>query len=361
MCMALSIVTIRPVQEGDAEGLAQSNRSLNSPHAPTSLKAVGKIIAASQSSISGQGTPTQVNVVAEERWETGEKSIIGGGAVVRMGSDGELPRLWRPNDDGSFELFRYTDPTLEFGGVSVADEAQKRGIGKAISVARALIAKKYGSLFGAENVLSDFLPPLDSTETKVNIFWDDLIVKLLEGNGTLGQVMAYCSEKTRIQITDTDMLSAVIGNIMSDGDRNAMVDRFFPETIPASKITQEVRDITRRVNGPTEAARANLLKIYGDAFKIIGAFPINGGPNYAARAELGPTGEGPTPLQVQRHVENRVKMLLFKPLGEGFEGLRDFKAMMIEGGINGDQTVIDVSTATMTGFTQGDPVMRFRL
>ncbi len=361
MPMELSIITIRPVQEGDAEGLAESNKSLNSPHAPTSLEAVGKIIAASQGSISGQGVPTQVNVVAEERLKTGESEIVGGGAVVKMGSDGEYPILWRPNPDGSFERFRYTDPTMEFGGVSVADKAQKRGIGKAISVARALIAKKYGSLFGADNVLSDFLPPLDNSETKVNIFWDNLIVKLLEENGTLEQVMAYCREKTGIYSEDTTTLSAVIGNTMSDGDRNAMVDRFFPKTIPASKITQEVRDITRRVNGPTEAARANLLKIYGDAFKIIGAFPINGGPNYAARADLGPTGEGPTPLQIQGHVGNRVKMLLFKPLGEGFEGLRNFRAMMIDGGINGDQSVIDTLTAKLIGFKEGESVMRFLL
>lgn len=361
MSMALSIITIRPVQESDAEGLAQSNRALNSPHAPTSVDAVRKIIAASQGSISGQEMPRQVNVVAEERWETGESAIVGGAGVVKMGSDGEFPILWRPNEDGSFTRFRYTDPTMEFGGVSVADNAQKRGIGKAISVVRALIAKKYGSLFGANHVLSDFLPPLDSTDTKVNIFWDNLIVRLMEENGTLEQAMAYCQEKTGVHIEDTITLSAVIGNTMSDGDRNAMVDRFFPTDIPASKITPEVREITRRVNGPTEVARANLLHIYGDAFKIIGAFPINGGPNYAAPAELGPTGEGPTPLQIQGQVENRVKMLVFKPMGEGFEGLRNFRAMMIEGGINGDQTVIDALTAKMTGFEEGEPVMRFRL
>ncbi len=361
MSMALSIISIRPVQEDDAQGMAESNRSLNSPHAPTNLDAVRKIVAASQSSISGHGTPTQVNVVAQEEWETGEKRIIGGGAVVKMGSDGEYPTLWRPNPDGSFERFRYTDPTLEFGGASVAKEAQGRGVGKGITAVRALISRKYGPLFHAEHILSDFLPPLDDSDTKVNIFWDNLIVKLLEENGTLGQVMAYCSEKTGIHIEDTTTLSAVIGNTMSDGDRNAMVDRFFPTTIPAEKISPEVRRITQNVNGPTEAARANLLRIYGDAFKIMGIFPINGGPNYAARAELGPTGEGPTPLQIQGHVEDRVRMLLFKPLGEGFEGLRNFRAMMIEGSINGDQTVIDALTAKMTGFAQGDPVMRFQL
>ncbi len=359
--MGLSIISIRPVQEDDAQGMAESNKSLNSPHAPTSLEAVRKIIAASQSSISGHRTPTQVNVVAQEKWETGERRIIGGGAVVKMGSDGEYPILWRPNSDGSLSRFRYTDPTLEFGGVSVAEDAMKRGIGKTISAARALIAKKYASLFNAEHILSDFLPPLDNSDTKVNIFWDDLIVKLLRENGTLGQVMAYCQEKTGIHIEDTTTLSAVIGNTMSDTDRNAMVDRFFPETIPAERISPAVRRITQNVNGPTEAARANLLKIYGDAFKIMGIFPINGGPNYAARAELGPTGEGPTPLQIQDEIEGKIKMLLFKPLDDGFEGLRNFQATMVNGDINGDHAIISKITAQMAGFAQGDEVMRLRL
>lgn len=358
--MTPSIISIRPVQEDDAQGMAESNKSLNSPHAPTNLDAVKRIIAASQGSISGHGTPTQVNVVAQEKWETGESKIIGGGAVVKMGSDGEYPILWRPNPDGSLSRFRYTDPTLEFGGASVAKEAQSRGVGKGITAARALISRKYGSLFNAEHILSDFLPPLDDPDTKVNIFWDDLIVKLLQEQGTLGQVMAYCKEKTGIHIEDTTTLSAVIGNTMSDADRNAMVDRFFPETIPAEKISPAVRRITQNVNGPTEAARANLLKIYGDAFKIMGIFPINGGPNYAARAELGPTGEGPTPLQIQDEVEGRVKMLLFKPLGEGFSGLRNFQAVMVDGDIDGDRTAVSKMTARIAGLSQGEEVMRLR-
>ncbi len=359
--MTLSIISIRPAQEDDAQGMAESNRSLNSPHAPTNLDAVRKIVAASQSSISGHGTPTQVNVVAEELWGNGERRIIGGAAIVKMGSDGEFPTLWRTNPDGSFTRFRYTDPTLEFGGASVAKEAQSRGVGKGLTAARALMAKKYRALFGVEYVLSDFLPPLNNKDTKENIFWDDLIVKLLQENGTLGQVMSYCKEKTGINIEDTTTLSAVIGNTMSDGDRNAMVDRFFPETIPAEKISPEVRRITQNVNGPTEAARANLLKIYGEAFRIIGIFPINGGPNYSARAELGPTGEGPTPLQIRDKVEGRIKMLLFRPLGEGFEGLRNFRATIVEGDIIGSRVAISRKAAEMAGFAQADEVMRLRL
>ncbi|MCX6734132.1 MAG: hypothetical protein NTX63_04990 [Candidatus Peregrinibacteria bacterium] len=359
--MARSIVAIRPVQEEDAQGLAQSNRSLNSPHAPTGLEAVKRIIAASQDSLSGKSVPTQVNVVAEEMYVHGGRRIVGGGALVKMGSDGEYPILWKPNDDGSFSRFRYTQPTLEFGGASVALDAQNMGVGKGITAARALIARKYGSLFGAGHVLSDFLPPLDNVDTKENIFWSDVIVSALRESGTLQQVMAYCQEKTGVHIEDTSTLSAVIGNTMSDADRNAMIDQFFPETITAKSISPEARRITQSVNGPTEAARANLLKIFGDAFKIIGAFPINGGPNYAAPAELGPTGEGPTPVRIRELTEGRVKMLLFRPLGEGFEGLRNFHASMVRGDIIGSHTIISEETARMTGIKKSDELMRFRL
>lgn len=359
--MTQSVITIRPVQDGDAQGLAQSNRSLNSPHAPTSLEAVKRIIAASQRSLSGEGVPTQVNIVAEEMRAHGERKIVGGGALVKMGSDGEYPILWRPNDDGSFSRFRYTQPTLEFGGVSVSLDAQKMGIGKGIAAARALIAKKYGPLFEADYVLSDFLPPLDNVDTKENIFWNDVIVNALREKGTLQQVMVYCQEKTGVHIEDTATLSAVIGNTMSDADRNAMIDQFFPETIPADRISPEARRITQSVNGPTEAARANLLKIFGDEFKIIGAFPINGGPNYAAPAELGPTGEGPTPVRIREETDGRVKMLLFKPLGEKFEGLRNFSVTMVKGDIVGSHTIISAETARLAGISRGDELMRFRL
>src|SRR3989338_4891206 len=110
--MHASVITIRPVREDDAQGLAAANQSLNSPHAPTDLAAVRRIIDASQDSISGRSTPTQVNVVAEETYASGERRIVGGGALVKMGSDGEFPILWRTNPDGSLRRFRYTAPTL---------------------------------------------------------------------------------------------------------------------------------------------------------------------------------------------------------------------------------------------------------
>lgn len=359
--MYQSIVHIRPVVEDDALGLAESNKSLNSPHAPTDLTAVRRVIEASQRSISGQGVPTQVNIVAEQEdlW-TRQKKIIGGGALVKMGSDGEFPILWMPNQDGSLTRRRYTEPTLEFGGASVAKDAQGLGVGKAITAARALIAKQYASLFGAQHVLSDFLPPLDNIDTKENAFWE-MIVAALRDNGNLERVMQFCEEKTGTRIQNTTELSAVIGNIMSDADRNAMVDMFFPETIPADSISHEVAEIMRNVNAPTEAARANLLKIYGSAFQTIGVFPINGGPNYAAPAELGPTGEGPTPLDVRNHVELRVKMLLFKPLGEDFSGLRNFQATLLYGDTRGPLSVVFSDTAERAGFAPGEEVMRLVL
>lgn len=356
-----SIVNIRPVEEADAEGLAEANKSLNSPHAPTDLKAVKKIIAASQRSISGRGTPTQVNVVAEEVHESGERQIVGGGAVVKMGSDGVDPILWMPNPDGSLTRHYYKAPTLEFGGVSVAKEAQGKGIGKGISIVRALIARKYGSLFGAATVLSDFNPPFDNQDTKENAFWDEMIIPLLQENDTLAKVIAYCEAKTGIPIDNTSVLSAVIGNIMSDAHRNAMVDQFFPKTIPAERITPAARTVMQNVNGPTEAARTNLIKIYGPRFKIIGTFPINGGPNYATPAELGPTGEGPTAVQVRDTVEQRVKMLLFKPMEDGFEGLRSFKATMVKGEITDFGPAVRTKTAQMAHLNEGSGVMNLRL
>ncbi|MEK7672323.1 MAG: hypothetical protein AAB373_00415 [Patescibacteria group bacterium] len=356
--MENSIIDIRPVQEDDAEGLASSNSSLNSPHAPTNLAAVRRIIAASQGSISGKGNPTQVNVVAEERFLNGESRIVGGGALVKMGSDGEYPILWRPNADGSLTRSRYTDPTLEFGGVSVARDAQGKGVGKGITAARALIAKRYGALFGVRNVLSDFLPPLNNVDTKENAFWDDMIVELLRENGNLAEVMAYCQEKTGISISDTTTLSSVIGNIMSDADRNVMVDRFFPKDIPAERITPEIQTIMENVNGPTEAARANLIKIFGNDFRIIGVFPINGGPNYVAPVEKGPIGEGPTPLQVRDELVNRVKILLFRPLAAGFEGLRNFKATLVDGEMNGNSVTVSKTTAQIAGFIDGENLMK---
>lgn len=358
--MSQSIVQIRPVKEDDAQGLSESNSSLNSPHAPTDLAAVKKIIAASQRSISGQGTPVQVNVVAEEVGSDGQTRIVGGGALVKMGSDGEFPILWMPNPDGSLTRRRYTEPTLEFGGASVAKFAQGMGVGKGITGARALVATKFASLFGANRVLSDFLPPLDDIDTKENAFWE-MIVAALRKNGNLEKVMKYCEEKTGIRIQNTTDLSAVIGNIMSDADRNAMVDAYFPETIPAQDITREIARIMGSVNAPTEAARANLLKMYGPEFRIIGVFPINGGPNYAAPALLGPTGQGPTLLDVQDRVEGRVKMLLFKPLGDGFSGLRNFRAALVQGDAHASSSVVSRVTAEMAGFQPGEEVMRLQI
>lgn len=354
-------IRIRPVHEGDAQGLAKSNEALNSPHAPTDPAAVDKIIASSQSSISGKGKPLQVNLAAEELSIDGmPPRIIGGGAVVKMGADGQFPILWRQLPDRSLERYRYTDPTLEFGGVSVSLDDQGKGTGKGISAARAILAKEYAPLFGAKNILSDFLPPLDDATTKENAFWDQVIVPELIGAGLLEEVMRFCEEKTGRKISSTSVLSTVIGNIMSDADRNEMIDRYFPQTIAAERITPEVQQIMENVNGPTQAARANLMKIYGPPFKIIGSFPINGGPNYAAPASLGPTGLGPSPLQIQTTVDSQIKMLIFRPLEEGFRGLRNFQAFLVHSA-NPSYPVISEQTATATDLNQGQRMSWLKL
>lgn len=358
--MPSAILKIRPVHEGDAEGLAVANRSLNSPHAPTDVQAVNSIIQRSQGSISGQQEPTQLNVVAEEMG-TDKSTIVGGGAIVKMGSDGEFPILWKEQPDGSMKRFRYTDTTLEFGGVSVGQEYQGKGYGKALTAVRALIATKYANLFGAEYILSDFMPPLDDLDTKENAFWDDLIVPLLKQNGTLQAVMGFCQEKTGMVITNTTQLSSVIGNVMSDADRNEMVDKFFPETIPAELISPIARAITQDVNGPTQAARANLIKIYGEEFQIIGAFPINGGPNYRARAENGPKGEGPFTLKITEEVAESIKLLVFRPIEEGLEGLQKFEAFLVAGQITEARLILSKHVADVAGFKEGEDMMYMKI
>lgn len=326
------LVRLRPAQTDDADELAGVFSFLNSPHA--SPRNVPEIIQSTQDSLAKDGNMTHLTVVAEtlDPDTLQPKNIVAGGSLVKMSSGAGAPRLYRFREDGSMELFTYTQPTLEFGGMVAHKDARGLGIGMAVSAVRAIVARYFAHLFGAEHVLSDFLPPLKSIATKENAFWTDLIVEQLRRTGRLAAVKAMASRLTNTEVRTNTQLSAAIGNVISDDDRNRMIDDFWPSIINPADVTDSVETITRNVNTPTVQARKNLLAIYGGAMTQIGAFPINGGPNYVARSNEGPAVKQSKLKFDSNFGQNRA--VVFPPYTRGLEAgtatpedLRGFNAI----------------------------------
>lgn len=360
--MAESIIRIRPIREGDEHQVAEVNENLNSPHAPADVEAVKRIIEESQKSLI-TGPTTKIVLVAEHfpLDDPSQAEILANGTLSKMGADGAMPILWKQEEDGSLSQFTYEEPTLEFGGMVKHKDTKVKALGKGISTARALIATQFAELFDATHVLSDFMPPLDDLDTKENAFWNEMILPLLRESGNMDAILDFCYEKTGIRPNNSTELSALIGNTMSDADRNIMVQEWFPETIPADRVPDSARVVMANVNGPTEKARDNLINIYGGALDIIGAFPINGGPNYACEAALGPVGhamESASTSDLGALV--RFRGLTYKPFEQGRDGLRNVEFHMITGGLTATQTFVEQAVADAMGWKNGEQRMFFK-
>jgi len=357
------LVRLRSAEMRDADELAQVFSFLNSPHAaPDNVKG---IIGATQESLARDGGMTHLTIVAEtlDPISLDPKHIVAGGSLVRMSGGDSAPLLYRIEDDRSMNLFTYDQPTLEFGGMVAHPDARSLGIGMAISAVRALIARYFNHLFDADAVLSDFMPPLNDIDTKENVFWDDLIVNCLQLNGNLDAVKDMVSKLTGTKVTTNTQLSAAIGNILSDDDRNRMVNRYWPQLIDSSLVSDDVLNITRNVNGPTEKARDNLLAIYGGSMSRIGAFPINGGPNYVAKATDGPTAaEGVLGLS---YIPASDRSVVFNPFSEGLtkpatpNDLRDFTAYWTPASVKDGRVSVSNSVAFVLGRLYNDPVYSY--
>jgi hypothetical protein len=277
------VTRIRTVREEDINDLAEANKSLDSYHAPTDLAVLGRLIQRSIISSTGQSESPHIHFVAETLEAENQPRIVGGGGLVKMTtSQPKSPFHWRTKEDGSLILLPYEDPTLEFGGASVAEEFKGRKIGLALTYTRAYVVSKIAAHFGVEFVLADFMPKLDDDYTKENVFWSDLIVPALQKHRTLKEIISFVETRTGREIRFIQDLSMLIGNILPDDDRNEMIDKYFPKSLDANLMTPEIWDITQTVGGKTQAAVKNMKRVYGANLEMIGAFPINGGPNYRA-------------------------------------------------------------------------------
>ncbi|MBL4693863.1 hypothetical protein JKY72_00645, partial [Candidatus Gracilibacteria bacterium] len=236
-----------------------------------------------------------------------------------------------------------------------------KGLGKGISVARALIATQFAELFNATHVLSDFMPPLDNLKTKENPFWTDMMLPILIGSENIGTILDFCLHTTGFRPRNYTELSALIGNTMSDADRNIMVEKWFPQSIPADRVTDSARLVMANVNGLTEKARNNLINIYQGAFELIGSFPINGGPNYACEASKGPVGEvKESAITSSLGALVGFRGLAYKPFEQGRDGLRDVEFYMMKGGLTATQIFVETAIAEAMGWSDGDEKMIFR-
>lgn len=109
--------------------------------------------------------------------------IVGTGRLIKTPDSPETKPVMYIETENGLELTQlehHMGGSIELAGMVVDPDHEKESVGKAITVMRALIARKFVGLFGADTIIVEFLPPYIYNETKENEFWNHLILPALK-------------------------------------------------------------------------------------------------------------------------------------------------------------------------------------
>ena len=285
---SLNIVRIRPAASKDKAGLKVLYRRLDSCNG--SEDTVGASIAATRRSLQDENFErfTLVAEVLDE--DGGVVDMAATGSLILLGEQdpSEIPIMYYETKEGLEQGSRKSGAAVDMAGMVTKEEWERRGIGKAVTAVRAIVARKYAGTIGTDTMLTEFLPGYDNPETKENAFWRDLILPRLMETGEL------MTEAQHLSNQPVSTIPELLGVLLKLGakDRNKIVKKYFPHKILGSQISAEARAVLGDVGQKTKGALVNLQRMYGSGmFTRTGAFPIDGGQNYEAPVAYGALGD----------------------------------------------------------------------
>ncbi|MBL4694132.1 hypothetical protein JKY72_02080 [Candidatus Gracilibacteria bacterium] len=405
---------IRPVEARDAEQLAELYERLDTCNG--SVDQVDAIIAESQKSLNERPFKrvTLVTEMVEDNPEA-ETTLVGTGSLIKVNSINSndtinqapntkltsrplpprrstanlsssfapgqnpktaqiiepksLPTMMYRDVAGGLQLVPYRTKAVEFAAVTTRDGWEGRGIGKSMTALRALLARKFSGVFGADNVIVEFLPQYDE-KTTTNAFWEELILSSLKEADTLDALMKFCSKETKKEITKVEELPHALAIELSNGDRNEAINKYFPSFIMGNKISAQARKVSRNVGRKTQGALINLQTFYGSsAFDRIGHFAIDGGPNYSAKTQYGAPGEKTVPTEftdssledARTMRESSETAIVYKPVANTLAGLRSLIAIVTPGIFDSELAKLPRDIQTLLELEDGEEITYFKL
>lgn len=290
---APKITRIRPIAETDTAVLMELYKHLDTCNGdPTQVQ---EIIRQTQNFLNGDvtGPPRQmesltyVGEFVDFKHPTNAKPV-GTGRLIKLGDTEESDPLMYEETAKGIELTKkQRGGCIEFGGMVVGHKHRGTVVGKAITLMRAIIAKEFSGLFGANDIIIEFLPEYDDKDKKTNAFWTDLVLPGIKAKGKLERAKQMCSEFTETKIaTDDDLVLALLK--LSTEKRNMVVEECFPDVIDGNSITPQARQSMGTVGKETMGALINMQRIFvPGTLNVGGYFPVDGGPNYESQTGYG--------------------------------------------------------------------------
>lgn len=333
----MNIARLRHVRDEDTHALAGLYKQLDTCNG--SVEGAAEVV--KDSLASAHGPLENVTLVAElvDSTNLEASQVVATGRLIRIG-DAERSThslMYRETAEG-LELEGASGLMIEFGGLVVDNKYRGYRLSKAITALRAFIARRFTGAFGTSEIVVEFLPDYDDLETKSNAFWRDLILAHLIESGMLSHIKKDCSGLTGRQIqTDEDLLMALLKDL-GTVDRNSIVERYFPQSIPADMLTSQVRNVTQNVGQDTVGALVNMRSLYPDLVKA-GHFPVDGGSNYTSTTPMGAQGARTveaafaqtTPGDEETIKSLRQTAVVLKPINDTRHSLRELEAYVLPG------------------------------
>lgn len=363
-----SIVRIRPVENRDVKDLQGLYKILDSCNG--SAAKAQAIIKESRDSLMSK-TFQSLTLIAEILDENlAPQEIVATGRLILLdGNDEEQPLMYEDTQSGLELTHRVNEPALEMAGMVTKTEWEGQGIGKAMTAVRALIARNFNGITGADKIFVEFLPSYDVEGTKENSFWRDLILKHIKESNMLTEAILLCSELTgETVLTEQDLLTTLAKAKLEH--RNQIIKKYFPKVIKNSDITAAAREITENVGSKTMGALINLERAYGSArFERTGMFPIDGGPNYQTETQYGALGEKTVNCaytddsvedeKIMSHIPNR--LIVWKPRSHTLRDLRDSKYYLTPGILGPRTAKLPREISNATNIASGESISAFKL
>ncbi len=365
----LGLVKVRPAEERDAQALNRLYKRLDTCNGEDG-KALG-IIRESRESLMSQRFKSLTLVAEALDDNLAPKEVVATARLILLGDEDpdHAPLMYEETQQGLELTKRSSDPSLEMAAVVAKLEYEGKGIGKALSAVRAIIARRFTGIIGTGKVLVEFVPEYDDPDSKENAFWRDLILSHLVETNTLDAAMHKCAELSGQKINTPGELLKVL--VKADVKiRNEMVRNYFPHVIPGEKITAAARQVTGNVGKATKGALINLQKIYGSGtFTQTGTFPIDGGPNYETLAHFGALGDKTvrTSYTVASDEDSRImaetheRLIIWTPQAPTQRSLRDSSWIMTPGIVGPRVVKLPHAVSGLTNIASGEETSVFKL
>lgn len=256
-------------------------------------------------------------------------------------------------DSGGFHLESLREDALELGGLYVEPEHRgkfKREIGVAMTMIRALLARKFEGLIGPHRAYADFLPPLqmgripeikkDKDVALGNVFWFNLVYPALQELGVIGPISQYCSGLLDGNYAKTpEHLYYQLLVQLEPKNLNYIFATFFPKELKVSAETHaRVRHILDNFGRETRGAQVNVAHSYPDLNRV-GYNPVDAGQNWAGSIDHGALGDCTVPVEVLDGTEADMvyrtpgsqSALILKPVDGTRHDLQRFRAVVTPG------------------------------